>query len=321
MPVVREVGAALVRLPVEDHAFALSDPEELEGRNGDGPRWWLVRERLLEEMNAGRIAPVLTGFQPRGVVVEARVGGPPVVGGRKAWRFGLSARHGRLWLGDPGRREGEGAWLSVPSGSFVADVALVAEARYRVRLVETREWPLPPTGIPHLGPRPERWDHTLTRSSEVEAILDEAARAQEPAQAALAWRLSRHDRFELDLETGRLSLLLDGRETVQAPVHVIGTRGDRGGFRWAWANPSISMSLTERSRRAQLVGLQRGIEWLVEPEVELPPEDVRRLVALATRAMGMDGWYPAPYEQGVMYVALDAPTGPRSSEVEDALKM
>ena len=310
MAVVRDEGAALVHLAVEDHAFGLWHPDELSGRSGEGSRWWVVRERLLAEMNAGRIAPVVTGFQPRGVLVEARVGGAPLVAARKAWRFGLGARRGRLWLGELGREGGEGAWIELAPGGWVADVALVAEAHYRVRLVETREWPLPATGIPHLGPGPERWDRTLTRSSEIEAILDEAGRAQEPAQAALAWRLSRHDRFELDLEVGQLRLLLDGRETICAPVQVIGTHGDRGGFRWAWANPTIDSALSERSRRAQLMGMQRGIEWLVEPEVSLPSEDVRRLVALATRAMGFHGWYPAPYERGVMYVALDAPQAP-----------
>ncbi len=293
------------RLAVEDHAFVIADPDALARPDGAGPRWWLVRERLLAAMGAGRIAPVVTGFAPAGVAVEARLGGSPLAGGRKAWRFALEARRGRLWIGDPGHPY-DGTWIEPGPGRFVADVQLAQPGRYRVRLAPAPSWPLP-SSLPDLSPGPRRLDPPLVRPAAVEALVERVAREQAPAQEVLHRRLGRHDAFHLDLERGELTLLRKGEPTVRVAAHPIASLGDRGGFRWAWANPTLAAPLRRRSLRVRAVGLKREIRWLTDQEVMLPADDVRRLVALGARAMGLLGHYPAPYERGVLFVALDGP--------------
>jgi hypothetical protein len=159
--------------------------------------------------------------------------------------------------------------------------------------------------MPLLEPTsPQAYRH-LVRPRALEALLAGAERAHDPAQDQLMRRLGRHDRLEIDLERGELSLELDGRQTQRVAVHPLGTEGDLGGFRWAWANESFDSAQTERAARMLAYGFERHLAWLTEEELEVPPADVRRLACLGAPLLGCAGFYPARYARGVLWLAVE----------------
>jgi hypothetical protein len=291
-------AAQRVRLNAWDRAFALWDPEvpPLE------PRWHLVAEALAAL--DGRAAVALCGHAPRGVVVEveqAPVDRPPPEG---ALRLGVRASRGLLWLGDPAA-PGDGALLAAPAGELAVEVQRIEAGRYRMRLAPVAQRVAAPAALPLLDQPVPRADRYLVRPRALEEQLAAAERAHDPAQERLMRRLGPHDRFELDLDRSELVLERDGRPTARAIVHPLGTEGDLGGFRWAWANPTIEAPQAERARRLLAHGVSRGLVWLTDGELELPPLDVRRLACLAAPLVGCAGFYPAPYARGILWLAVE----------------
>jgi Family of unknown function (DUF6882) len=302
MAMARAAGALRVRFPAADRMWVIGDAAEAAGA---GRRGWVVRERLLALAGAGGLAPVVSGFAPQGVSVAVRIGGV-ITSALKDWTFWVEARGGGLWIGPPDA-PGEGHRIDLVAGRWTAEVGLMAPGEYEVRLAPAEGPPRPLREVPWLGPGGRMWDRDVTRPAAVEELVERAALAQAPSQRAFCAWAGAHDRFVVDLERGRLHLSRGGKPTFSEDFHAIATCGDRGGFRWAWANPTIAPALSARSGRARELGAARGLGWLTDGEIGLPAADVRRLVALATRAMGLDGFYPAPYEHGVLYVGLALP--------------
>ncbi len=297
MPLVRAGRTQRVRLSVDHRVLVLHDPEVTPWS-----RTLLVRERLAPELAARRLALVVVPGPAIAVDVEVA---PSAPADARAARFGVAVAGQRMRLATSA---GDGEWIALAPGRWIADFAADGPGRCRLRLAPAATWPPVPRGVPDLGAR--GFDHQVVRPQEMESLLDGAARAAAASQRALHERLGPHDRFALDQGSGRLTLFCDGNPTRAVPFHAIGTLGDRGGFRWAWANPSLAEPLRRRAERVRGVGVARDLAWLTEPELALPADDVFRLVAVATRSMDLDGWYPVPYDRGILYVALEAPPPP-----------
>jgi hypothetical protein len=234
-------------------------------------------------------------------VEQAQVDRPPPDG---ALRLGVRAPSGRLWLGDPAA-PGDGAPLSVPTGELAIEVQRIDPGRYRLRLAPVAERVVAPAVLPVLDQPAPRADRHLVRPRALEELFAAAERAHDPAQDRLMRRLGPHDRFELDLDRSELTLERGGHATARATVHPLGTEGDLGAFRWAWANPTIEAPQAERARRLLAQGVERGLAWLTDGELELPPLDVRRLACLGAPLVGCAGFYPAPYSRGILWLAVE----------------
>lgn len=287
-----------IRLNAWDRAFAVWDPEEPPREL----RWHLVAESLAGL--DGRAAVVLVGHAPRGVMIELEQAAddrPPPEG---ALRLPVRAPRGRLWLGDPASPS-DGAMIEAQPGEHAVEVVRLDAGRYRVRLAPAAAPFAPADALPVLdGPAP-RVDRHLVRPRALEALLAGAEQLHDPRQDQLMRRLGPHDRFEVDLERGEMSLERDGHTTARAAVFPLGTEGDLGAFRWAWANESFDAAQVDRAARVLAYGADRGLGWLTESELEVPAIDVRRLACLGAPLLGCAGFYPVPYPRGVLWLAVE----------------
>lgn len=112
-------------------------------------------------------------------------------------------------------------------------------------------------------------------------------------------------KWTMDQDAGLLRMA-DG---VSFPAQILGsTSVNSGTWRWAWANDSVSESLTAASRIAAEIGVERGISFLVEPELDYESYVDGHLVALAvTGLLDADAYYRGKHRGGEVYVLIDAP--------------
>lgn len=87
----------------------------------------------------------------------------------------------------------------------------------------------------------------------------EGLAAQTSAHAA-GWRFGEEERWEVDMEKGRLVLHFADGTVASAPIQVVGTyqRADSS-FLWAWEHPSVPPEL---ARHAEITKAWAGINQL-----------------------------------------------------------
>lgn len=283
MGLVRE-RAGSARFAVEERLWAVWDPAQLRWSRG-----WLVREQARDEMRAGRLAIAPAPAAPEGITVEVELweSGP-----KRRAGFTVLASAGRLCIGSS---ESDGVALTVPPGWWAVELLRLGGGQHRARI------------SPSLGPAMvvDPGELAPFRSQAMQRILDGASAAQAADQHRFDGQVAGHDRYQLDRDRGVMLLLAAGQVAHRVRFHAIGTLGDGGTFRWAWANPTLLPTVSARAQRVRELGVARDLPWLTTPEIDLPLGDVRQLMSLATRAMGFSALYPAPYERGVLYVAVE----------------
>ena len=93
---------------------------------------------------------------------------------------------------------------------------------------------------------------------------------------------------------------------LEARVHALGTYGlVTETWRWAWANDTIREPLRARADAVRVLGAAQGERWLVEPVLPIGATDARRLAAAATSLLRLPAFYAAPYDNGVLFVAIE----------------
>lgn len=115
--------------------------------------------------------------------------------------------------------------------------------------------------------------------------------------------------WTLDQDAGLLRM----GDGVSFRAEILGSTSAKSNtWLWAWANKSISESLTSASRRAAEIGAERGIGFLVEPELDQFRYVDGHLVALAVAGLlDADAYYRGKHRGGEVYVLITAPIARR----------
>jgi len=108
------------------------------------------------------------------------------------------------------------------------------------------------------------------------------------------WRLGESERWDFSQDTGELVFTFPDM-VVRAPAQIVGSFDSRAeSWMWAWANSSISDSLTRDSIRVREYGEQHHIRRLTTGTWPAEEADGWRMAALTNRLCESNGVYRGP---------------------------
>lgn len=132
----------------------------------------------------------------------------------------------------------------------------------------------------------------------------EALQAKQ-AQLAQAFDLSRHERWDYDLEQGRIVFSSQDVPVVIAEIEAIGsvsTVSDT--WLWAWANFSLPASVVGRLPAVRDFGEHSGFPRLTLWKWPAAAVDGWDMSAIAAHVLQADGIYRVPLDKGFLFLAL-----------------
>ena len=124
--------------------------------------------------------------------------------------------------------------------------------------------------------------------------LDKAAEWLNASNAANArgWALGQERRFEVDQDSGRITLFFADGSKVLLRVQIIASFLPADcSVRWAWANDSVDPALAAASSGLRSFGEAQGVALFSQPEVEMPFDDLVNYAALAASRFNCIGLY------------------------------
>lgn len=140
-----------------------------------------------------------------------------------------------------------------------------------------------------------------------EAFAESCVQRHVQKQIALSeLGIDRLERFEVDLESGKLRFFDGDALAVEADVTPIGTHAsEQESWQWAWANKSFPSEVRERA--AKLKELADETDDATFSERTLLVSDARalELVAMACEHLGALGTYDVPTRNARLYVTID----------------
>ncbi len=95
--------------------------------------------------------------------------------------------------------------------------------------------------------------------------------------------------FELDLDTGDLTLRFDGQDDLKLSAQVAGTFSDDKSFMWGWGHPSVPQPLQQAAWAAQRYGDRQEIEELLTRGGEASRKKAEEYTAIAADLAHADG--------------------------------
>jgi hypothetical protein len=108
------------------------------------------------------------------------------------------------------------------------------------------------------------------------------------------WRFGKSERWDFSQDSGELVFTFPDM-VVRAPAQIIGSFDSReASWMWAWANSSLSGSLTRDSVRVREYGEQHHIRRLTTGTWPAEELDGWRMAALANRLCESNGVYRGP---------------------------
>lgn len=126
-------------------------------------------------------------------------------------------------------------------------------------------------------------------------------------QTALSERgLGGHERFEVDLQQGKLRFFDGDALALEADVTPIGTHvSEHESWQWAWANKSFPDEVRERSAKLKELATQTDDTTFSQRTLEVDEEQTLKLIAMACEHLGALGTYAFPTRNARLYVAID----------------
>ena len=132
------------------------------------------------------------------------------------------------------------------------------------------------------------------------------AKLLEKQDALTARGVGSYERFEVDLEHGKLRFFDGEQLALEADVTPIGTHvSDRESWQWAWANKSLPSEVRERASKLKELALATDDAAFNERTLEIDEEQTWRLVAMACEHLGALGTYACPTRNARLYVTID----------------
>lgn len=157
-----------------------------------------------------------------------------------------------------------------------------------------------------VGILPFRRKGDTGETPEFKALLEgsvEGLRLQTAAHQNM-WHFGEEEQWNFSQDTGELVLTFHDK-IARAPAQIIGSFDLRKGtWMWAWANPTISESLTRDSIRVRDYGKQHGIRRLTMPQWPCVELDGWHMAALANRLCGSNGAYRGPAGETFVFLTF-----------------
>lgn len=139
------------------------------------------------------------------------------------------------------------------------------------------------------------------------AFADSCVQKLVQKQTALSERgLGSHERFEVDLQNGKLRFFDGDALALEADVTPIGTHvSDHESWQWAWANKSFPDEVRERAAKLKELASQTDDTTFSQRTLEVDEAQTLQLVAMACEHLGALGTYDFPTRNARLYVAID----------------
>jgi hypothetical protein len=158
-------------------------------------------------------------------------------------------------------------------------------------------------------PQPEELFGTPL-SEEADQFLTACNTEFNEKQQALHERwLAGHERYDVDLERGVLSLSRMNRAPILFDVEVVGSFSSSGNsWEWAWNNPNVAQSIAVPRAPLAAVGQEYGLKYLLSGFVPVPEKRFPYyLSGIALKVRGALGVYEVPSEDLVIFLLLRNP--------------
>ncbi len=113
------------------------------------------------------------------------------------------------------------------------------------------------------------------------------------------------ERFDLDLEAGRVSFDREGGGIVTARAILLGTYAEAAcTWVWSWANPSLPAAVTAPARALCDDFPQRDAWEISTPQFATDPGTAWALAAILAEQAGAEAIYRAPHPGGLVFLLL-----------------
>jgi hypothetical protein len=126
-------------------------------------------------------------------------------------------------------------------------------------------------------------------------------------QTALSARgVGSHERFEVDLASGKLRFFDGEQLALEADVTPIGTHvSERESWQWAWANSSFPDDVRARAAKLKGLAVQTENSAFARRTLEANETQTWQLVAMACEHLGALGTYDFQMRSARLYVTID----------------
>lgn len=111
------------------------------------------------------------------------------------------------------------------------------------------------------------------------------------ASCEVGKRLADVTGYDLNLEKGRITLKIEGRDDVSADAQVAGTYSDDGTWMWGWGHPDVPEPMQQAAWAAQQFGERQEIEELLSRGGPVDEALVNDFLAICAYVSNADGVY------------------------------
>jgi hypothetical protein len=117
--------------------------------------------------------------------------------------------------------------------------------------------------------------------------------------------ISRHDRWDLDLEAGEIVFAMEDKPLLIAGVQVVGTVSTLSEtWLWSWANYKIPTNAVSELSAVRDFGEAENFANLTVPKWPAEAVDGWEMTAVAAKVLGASGAYRTPNDTGFTYLSL-----------------
>jgi hypothetical protein len=117
--------------------------------------------------------------------------------------------------------------------------------------------------------------------------------------------ISKHERWDLDQDTGELVFSNKGKPAVVAKIQFVGSLSTKSKtWLWSWANNSIDPKLSAGMQAVREHGRKNGFTKLTERRWSADNADGWEMTAVANYLLKGKGVYRPPFEGGFSYVVI-----------------
>ena len=119
------------------------------------------------------------------------------------------------------------------------------------------------------------------------------------------FRMSKHERWDTDQESGTLTFSNSGKPTVEAEVVYVGSFStSSNSWLWGWANSSIDAGLSAPLEMIREFGSEHGLNKLTDEKWDAEEVDGWEMAAVSNYLLKGRGVYRPPYDGGVLFLVI-----------------
>lgn len=163
----------------------------------------------------------------------------------------------------------------------------------------------------------DRWFNKSAKLGEADLIIGrsiEGMKLQAEAHQA-SWGFGKLDRWDVDLETGKIRFSSNDGFEATAAVQVVGTYNTLDStFLWAWDHPSVPEERATASRLAREFGEKYGLIDYTSRKVECDEGTAWEYAAVTNHLAEMQGAYRGPSGSAYIFLIFGEVTLSRPTE-------